>query len=240
MRTLIQSKAILLSYSPLIGFAILAPAVVAVVFVVVVVVVVDVVGATRNGISGRYAAHGIGLPRDLIRWFFLEIFDRNSHFDLWFFSWSRFPRFPFSTSFKVRFSRFTCQKNHFNWISTTTQQKNKKKNQLLFELDQNSISRIKRDPPPPHTIKKRIINFGNVFRVASASAGWAETSDWPLGNCQWDAESKDQRAADFKGRPDFASRQVRSRIKVPADGVLHLFRWRRFLAVASHWLLLIP
>ena len=65
MRTLIQSKAILLSYSPLIGFAILAPAVVAVVFVVV--VVVDVVGATRNGISGRYAAHGIGLPRDLIR-----------------------------------------------------------------------------------------------------------------------------------------------------------------------------
>ena len=42
MRTLIQSKAILLSYSPLIGFAILAPAVVAVVFVVV--VVVDVVG----------------------------------------------------------------------------------------------------------------------------------------------------------------------------------------------------
>ncbi len=70
MRTLIQSKAILLSYSPLIGFAILAPAVVAVVFVavvVVVVVVVDVVGATRNGISGRYAAHGIGLPRDLIR-----------------------------------------------------------------------------------------------------------------------------------------------------------------------------
>ena len=67
MRTLIQSKAILLSYSPLIGFAILTPAVVAVVFVVVVVVVVDVVGATRNGISGRYAAHGIGLPRDLIR-----------------------------------------------------------------------------------------------------------------------------------------------------------------------------
>ena len=48
----------------------MAPAVVAVVFVVVVVVVVvvvDVVGATRNGISGRYAAHGIGLPRDLIR-----------------------------------------------------------------------------------------------------------------------------------------------------------------------------